>query len=129
MARKDDQLEEKDKQIAKKDEQIQNKDNTINFLQRELIQAGVENEKKQKLLDNARRKEEAISESELKKKEWPKNTGGIDSLEEIMMKFELTKKLKQSYIYEIDEVDGECLPNNGNYSELAKYRYTVRSAL
>lgn len=45
------------------------------------------------------------------------------------MKFELNRKLKQNYAYEVNEVDGECLLNNSSFSELARYRYTVRSAL
>lgn len=57
-------------QLKIKDKQIEKQNETIDFLRSEVISARLEAKKNQKLLDDAKKKEEAVSANELNKKKW-----------------------------------------------------------
>lgn len=63
-----DVLEILHEQLRVKDKQIKDQVETINFLRSEVVQARLESKKKQKLLEEAQKREEAISANELREK-------------------------------------------------------------
>lgn len=62
-----DVLEILHEQLKVKDEQIKEQAEIINFLRREVVQARLESKKQQKLLEDFKNKEKAVSADELKK--------------------------------------------------------------
>lgn len=60
-------------QLKIKDEQIKKQQETIDFLRSELIQSQLDNRKNQKLLENAQKKNDAVSAEDLKKGEEKKS--------------------------------------------------------
>lgn len=68
-----DVLEILHEQLKVKDKQIEDQAKTINFLRSEVVQARLENRKTRKMLDDAQKKEEAITADELKKSDKKKH--------------------------------------------------------
>lgn len=60
-------------QLKIKDEQIKNQQETIDFLRSELIQSQLDNRKNQKLLEDAQKKNDAVSAEDLKADEKKKS--------------------------------------------------------